>query len=159
MTSCRPRQWLKWLPLAEWWYSSTYNSAIKRSLYEAVYGVQPRQMCIPASHRSLVATVKDFQVKREAMNQLLKEVITVAQHKYKVYVDKQRTGISFQVSQMVFLKLQSYRQLLVAVRKHLKLAHKYFGPFEVVEKIGQVAYKLKLPPGSLVHPVFHVSFA
>lgn len=57
----------------------------------------------------------------------------------------------------MYLRLQPYRQLSVAVRRYLKLSHKYLGPYRVVEKIGSVAYKLELPEGSMVHPVFHVS--
>jgi hypothetical protein len=55
------------------------------------------------------------------------------------------------------LKLQLYAQHSVACRPFPKLAFKCFGPFEIFDKIGAMAYKLKLPTGNLIHLVFHVS--
>ncbi|XP_057467471.1 uncharacterized protein LOC130756869 [Actinidia eriantha] len=45
----------------------------------------------------------------------------------------------------------------MAFRKSAKLAPKFFGPFQVVQRVGSVAYKLALPPTSRIHPLFHVS--
>lgn len=157
MVSQRPKMWAKWLALAEWWYNLTYNSAIKMSPYEALYGTQPRQICLPSSHRSAVGTVEDFQIKREAMDHVLKDAIQAAQNKYKQYADKKRREATLNVGDWVFLKLQPYKQLSVAVRRNLKLSRKFFGPYKVLEKIGNVAYKLALPEGSHIHPVFHIS--
>lgn len=71
--------------------------------------------------------------------------------------DKNRTERSFNVGSWVYLKLQPYIQTSVAPRASQKLAYWFFGLYQITEKIGTVAYKLKLPESSSVHPVFHVS--
>ena len=75
----------------------------------------------------------------------------------KHYADKHRIEREFQVGDEVYLKLQPYRQTSLALRKNLKLSSKFYGPYPVIDRIGPVAYKLKLPATSQLHPVFHVS--
>ena len=72
------------------------------------------------------------------------------------YTHKHRSKRTFAVGVKVWLKLQPYVQTSVARRASHKLAFKYFGHYEVEGKIGSMAYKLKLPAKSTVHPVFHV---
>ena len=57
----------------------------------------------------------------------------------------------------VFLKLQPYLQSSVAPRANHKLAFKFYGLYEIIYHVGEVAYKLALPPSSRIHPTFHVS--
>ena len=47
MTSDHPKQWSTWLAMAEWWYNTTYHTAIKMSPFEALYGYPPPQLSIP----------------------------------------------------------------------------------------------------------------
>jgi hypothetical protein len=64
---------------------------------------------------------------------------------------------SFEVRDRVYLKLQPYRHITIAGTPHSKLSAKHYGLFEVLEKLGIVAYHLKLPPNSQIHLTFHVS--
>lgn len=87
----------------------------------------------------------------------LKENPQRAVARTKQQADKGRSEREFKVGNCVFLKLQAYRQLTVERRRCAKLAPRYFGPYEVIAKVGKVAYTLKFPEGSRIHPTFHVS--
>lgn len=75
----------------------------------------------------------------------------------KHQTNKNRSERIFAVGDFVFLKLQPYVQSSVAPRAHHKLLFKYYGPYEVLERVGEVAYHLNLPATSRIHPVIHVS--
>ncbi|KAL5558049.1 hypothetical protein UlMin_034260 [Ulmus minor] len=80
-----------------------------------------------------------------------------AQSRQKSYADKRRRPLEFQVGEAVFLKVAPMKGVMRFGKKG-KLNPRYIGPFEILERIGKVAYKLALPPNlSSVHNVFHVS--
>ena len=58
----------------------------------------------------------------------------------------------------VYLRLHPYQHVRVIVRKSFKLSPRYFGPFQILKKIGMVAYELDLPTNSKIYPILHVSY-
>ncbi|XP_074265979.1 uncharacterized protein LOC141588435 [Silene latifolia] len=75
----------------------------------------------------------------------------------KKQADMHRLERKLEVGDLAYVKLQRYRQQSVVHRTCAKLAPRYFGPFPVLAKVGQVSYKLSLPLQDKVHPVFHIS--
>lgn len=76
----------------------------------------------------------------------------------KQQADQHRSERSFEEGDWIFLRLQPYKQMsLKQLNKDNKLASKYYGPYNMLQKIGGMAYKLELPASSQVHPIFHVS--
>lgn len=151
------KQWKAWLPLAELWYNTNFHTTLGCSPFKALYGYDPDLGAgLPLSEEQQ-SEAAAFLRDRDDHIACLKKNLTAAHNKMKLQVDKHRTDRQFQVGDSVLLKLQPYVQQSVVSRPYPKLAFKYYGPFEVLEKIGSAAYKLNLPNHSLIHPVFHVS--
>lgn len=152
----QPQRWKRLLAAAEWWYNTNFHTALKMSSFQALYGYTPTQLNLTPG-TSVVAAVDDWMSERVNWNLLLRDNLPKAQNRMKQNAYRQRSDRSFVVGDLVYLKLQPYRQTTVGLRRNLKLSAKYYGPYKVLQKMGPVAYKLELPTGSAIHPVFHVS--
>ncbi|GKA16029.1 putative reverse transcriptase domain-containing protein [Tanacetum coccineum] len=87
----------------------------------------------------------------------IKDRLKAVRDQQKSYVDKRRKPLEFSVGDYVLLKVSSWKGM-VRLRKKGKLAPRFVGPFEFVEKVGVVAYRLRLPEElNGVHDTFHVS--
>ena len=85
----------------------------------------------------------------------IREKLKTAQSRQKSYADKKRREISFNLEEFVYLKVSPIRGTR-RFQVQGKLAPRYIGPYQVLRKVGAVAYRLELPEEiSDIHPVFH----
>nr|XP_027102747.1 uncharacterized protein LOC113723992 [Coffea arabica]XP_027108834.1 uncharacterized protein LOC113728650 [Coffea arabica] len=143
--------------MVEWWYNSTYHSSLNMTPFEALFGYKPVPLPLGPYLDSVVPAASNLLQERNRISNCIKDNLVKTQQMMKYFADQHRSERKFSVGDWVFLKFQPYRQQTVAVRKCLKLSAKYYGPFQVEEKVGSVAYKLKLSAGTRLHPVFYVS--
>ncbi|GKA21868.1 hypothetical protein Tco_0707830 [Tanacetum coccineum] len=88
---------------------------------------------------------------------LIKEKLKGARDRQKSYADNKRKSLESEVGDRVMLKVSPWKGVICFEKKG-KLAPRYVGPFEILERIGPVAYRLRLLKElSGVHDTFHVS--
>lgn len=116
-----PKQWLKWLPLAELWYNTSYHSSLKITPFEALYCYKPPQICEFSIPSPLSPEAQVTIDSREQMIKKLKENLLHTQSRIKHFADMKITERAFQVGDMVYLKVQLYRMNAFGLRGSLKL--------------------------------------
>ena len=124
---------------------------------EALYGKHCRTpLCWNETDERKLLGPEIVQTTVDKVN-VIRARLKAAQNRQKSYADKRRKDLEFEVEDRVFLKLSPWKGM-VRFGKRGKLSPYYIGPFEIVERIGPMAYRLDLSEElSRVHNVFHIS--
>ncbi|GKA57993.1 reverse transcriptase domain-containing protein, partial [Tanacetum coccineum] len=126
--------WDVHLPLVEFSYNNSYHSSVRCAPFEALYGRKCRSPIMWAEDR-----------------------LKAARDRQKSYADKRRKPLEFSVGDYVLLKVSPWK-CVARFGKKEKLAPRFVVPFEIIEKVGPVVYRLDLPEElNSVHDTFHVS--
>ncbi|XP_019252738.1 PREDICTED: uncharacterized protein LOC109231532 [Nicotiana attenuata] len=89
--------------------------------------------------------------------QLIRQRFLTAQSRQKSYADKRRRDLVFKIGDKVFLRVSSMKGMM-RFGKRGKLSPKFVGPYEILDRVGALAYRLALSPELyFIHPVLHVS--
>ncbi|XP_070055825.1 uncharacterized protein [Nicotiana tomentosiformis] len=145
--------WDQFLPLVDFAYNIIYQSSIQMDPYEALYGTR----C-----RSPVGWFKSGEVRllgtdlvQDALDKvkIIQDRLRTAQFRQKSYADRIVGDVAFMIGERVLLWVSPMKGVM-RFRKRVKLSPRYIGPFEILERVSEVAYKLALPPSlSAVHLV------
>ncbi|GJU62259.1 reverse transcriptase domain-containing protein [Tanacetum coccineum] len=149
--------WDVHLSLVEFSYNNSYHSSVRCAPFEAFYGRKCRSpiMWAEVGECQLIGP-ELVQETTEKISQI-KDRLKAACDRQKSYADKRRKPLEFSVGDYIFLKVSPWKGV-VRFGKKGKLAPRFVGPFEIIEKVGPVADKLELPEElDGVHNTFHVS--
>nr|GEX68338.1 putative reverse transcriptase domain, ribonuclease H-like domain, aspartic peptidase domain protein [Tanacetum cinerariifolium] len=149
--------WVNHLPLVKFSYNNSYLATIKAAPFEALYGRKCRSpICWTEVGEAQILGPELIQETTEKIVQT-KQRMQAARNRQKSYADLKRKPMEFQVGDKVMLKVSPWKGV-VRFGKRGKLNPRYVGPFKVLERVGDVAYKLDLLEElSRVHNTFHVS--
>ncbi|GKD28197.1 putative reverse transcriptase domain-containing protein [Tanacetum coccineum] len=148
--------WDVHLLLVEFSYNNSYYSSMRCAPFEALYGRKCHSpiMWAEVGEGQLIGleSVKETTKKISQIKDRLK----VARDRQKSYADKRRKPLEFSIGDYVLFKVSPWKGV-VRFSKKGKLAPRFVGPFEIIKKVGLIAYMLDLPEElDGVHDTFHV---
>jgi hypothetical protein len=146
--------WDTLLSRAEFAHNAAIDKTVRAAPFKLTYGYHPRTPVgevVEVVHPTSVAFVERLQ----SSLSFARKCLIAAQQRQKALADKRRIDQEYKVGDKVLLSTK-YLNLKHSEMSR-KLLPKWIGPFEVVQVVGAVAYKLKMNPGWRVHSVFHVS--
>jgi hypothetical protein len=152
----KPSKWEDYLHLVEFAYNNGYQTSAKLSPFEILYG---RKCTTPISWDNPADRLMVGPEMLQEMENMVRKVqqnLKEAQDRQKSYADQKRRHLEFQVGDHVYLKVKA-RKSSLKLGNCAKMAPRFCGPFEILARIGPVAYQLALPANLRIHNVFHVS--
>jgi hypothetical protein len=155
-TGDRPRQWLRWLPWAEYIYNTAFQSSLRETPFKVVYGRAPPSIRSYEPGDTRVAAVAQEMAAREAFLGDVRYRLEQAQTVQKLHYDRHHRPVSFAVGDWALLRLRQRAASSLPRAPKGKLKPRYVGPYRVTAVINPVAVRLHLPPGARIHDVFHV---
>uniref|UniRef100_A0A0A9CM28 Integrase catalytic domain-containing protein n=1 Tax=Arundo donax TaxID=35708 RepID=A0A0A9CM28_ARUDO len=157
LTGDRPRQWLRWLAWAEFFYNTSYQSSLKCSPFKVVYGRDPPSLHAYEPGEARLPAVEQQMMDRDEFLAKIRDRLEQAQQYAKCQYDRKHREVTFSVGQWVWVRLLHRPIASLDNRGRSKLGPRYFGPYKIIEQIGEVAYRVDLPTQARLHDVFHVS--
>ena len=149
--------WDDYLPLIEFSYNNSFHASIGMPPFEALYGRKCRSPLYwdEVGERKILGPELVQQTKEKI--ELIRQRLVATQNRQRKYVDQHRKDIEFDTGDLVLLKVSPWKGVLRFGKKG-KLSPRFIGPFEILKRVGKVAYELALPPNlQHIHNVFHVS--
>jgi hypothetical protein len=152
----KPRQWLRWLPWAEFVFNAAYQTSLRDTPFRVVYGHDPPSIRSYEPGDTRVAAVAKTMEEREEFLADVRYRLEQAQATQKLHYDKVHRHVAYQVGDWALLCLRQRAASSLPQAVWSKLRPRFFGPYRVIELINDIAVRLALPSRARLHDVFHV---